>query len=79
MSHTALDGDELEAEEKVSYCSPRLAYCWYARDICLVPLQSGLIWILEFLQDRLSEETSEPGFSRLPFRFSEIAKVILDV
>ncbi|KAN0097538.1 hypothetical protein V8E55_001984 [Tylopilus felleus] len=37
-------------------------------------------WLtVEFLQDRLSEETSEPGFSRLPFRFSEIAKVILDV
>ncbi|KAG9317379.1 Psf2-domain-containing protein [Chiua virens] len=37
-------------------------------------------WLtVEFLQDRLSEETAESGFSRLPFRFAEIAKVILDV
>lgn len=45
----------------------------------LVSLQSDLIRGLEFLQDRLSEETSESEFSRLPFRFAEIAKVILDV
>ncbi|KAI9574762.1 Psf2-domain-containing protein [Boletus coccyginus] len=37
-------------------------------------------WLtVEFLQDRLSEETSESEFSHLPFRFAEIAKVILDV
>ncbi|KAF8138382.1 hypothetical protein EV363DRAFT_1427305 [Boletus edulis] len=37
-------------------------------------------WLtVEFLQDRLSEETSEPEFSRLPFRFAEIARAILDV
>ena len=41
--------------------------------------QSDLIRVLEFLQGRLSEETSESEFSRLPFRFAEIAKVILDV
>jgi len=37
-------------------------------------------WLsVEFLQDRLSEEMSETEFSRLPFRFAEIAKIILDV
>lgn len=44
-----------------------------------LPFQSDVIRVLEFLQDRLSEETSETEFSRLPFRFAEIAKVILDV
>lgn len=33
---------------------------------------------LEFLQERLARETSQPEFSELPFRFAEIAKVILD-
>ena len=33
----------------------------------------------EFLQERLTLETSRPDFSSLPFRFAEIAKVILDV
>ncbi|THV08303.1 Psf2-domain-containing protein [Dendrothele bispora CBS 962.96] len=33
----------------------------------------------EFLQARLNEETTESGFSRLPFRFSEVSKVLLDV
>ncbi|KIJ69975.1 hypothetical protein HYDPIDRAFT_78200 [Hydnomerulius pinastri MD-312] len=37
-------------------------------------------WLnVEFLQERLSKETSQQEFSRLPFRFAEIAKVILDV
>jgi len=37
-------------------------------------------WLtIEFLQERLSLETSEPEFSELPFRFAEIAKVLLDV
>ncbi|KAF8842765.1 Psf2-domain-containing protein [Paxillus ammoniavirescens] len=37
-------------------------------------------WLsVEFLQGQLSEETSQQGFSRLPFRFAEIAKVVLDV
>ena len=34
---------------------------------------------IDYLQDRLTEETSQPAFSKLPFRFTEIAKVILDV
>jgi GINS complex subunit 2 len=33
----------------------------------------------EFLQERLTRETTQPQFSELPFRFAEIAKVILDV
>ncbi|KAH7887553.1 Psf2-domain-containing protein [Phlebopus sp. FC_14] len=37
-------------------------------------------WLsVEFLQERLSRETSQPEFSKLPFRFAEVAKVILDV
>jgi GINS complex subunit 2 len=35
--------------------------------------------LLDFLQEQLTRETSRPEFSRLPFRFAEIAKVILDV
>ncbi|KAG8218559.1 hypothetical protein J3R82DRAFT_4200 [Butyriboletus roseoflavus] len=54
---------------------------WLVAGMHAVPLpcQSDVICVLEFLQDRLSEETSETEFSRLPFRFAEIAKVILDV
>lgn len=33
----------------------------------------------EYLQERLNLELSQPTFSVLPFRFTEIAKVILDV
>ncbi|KDQ21557.1 hypothetical protein BOTBODRAFT_182861 [Botryobasidium botryosum FD-172 SS1] len=37
-------------------------------------------WLnVEYLQERLAEETSSPAFSALPFRFAEIAKVLLDV
>lgn len=53
---------------------------WLSTGTHAMPVsQSDLICVLEFLQDRLSEETSESEFSRLPFRFAEIAKVILDV
>jgi GINS complex subunit 2 len=33
----------------------------------------------DYLQERLNRETSEQGFSNLPFRFTEISKVLLDV
>ncbi|KAI0747297.1 hypothetical protein BC629DRAFT_1561033 [Irpex lacteus] len=37
-------------------------------------------WLnVEYLQERLSRETSHPEFSEMPFRFAEIAKVMLDV
>ncbi|KAH9948401.1 Psf2-domain-containing protein [Amylocystis lapponica] len=37
-------------------------------------------WLnVDFLQERLIHETSQPGFSEMPFRFTEIAKVLLDV
>lgn len=35
--------------------------------------------IAEFLQSRLLLETTRPEFSEMPFRFAEIAKVLLDV
>ncbi|EIM85710.1 DNA replication complex GINS protein PSF2 [Stereum hirsutum FP-91666 SS1] len=37
-------------------------------------------WLsVEFLQERLTQETSRPVFSQLPFRFAEVAKILLDV
>ncbi|KAI0920928.1 hypothetical protein AcW2_006053 [Taiwanofungus camphoratus] len=37
-------------------------------------------WLnVEFLQERLTRETSQPKFSELPFRFAEVAKILLDV
>ena len=36
-------------------------------------------YIIDYLQARLNLETSQPTFSELPFRFAEVAKVILDV
>ncbi|TFY71993.1 hypothetical protein EVG20_g1022 [Dentipellis fragilis] len=37
-------------------------------------------WLsVEFLQERLSQETSKEEFSQLPFRFTEVAKVLLDI
>ena len=34
---------------------------------------------IDFLQERLTQETSHPEFSQFPFRFTEIAKLLLDV
>ena len=34
---------------------------------------------IDYLQARLTLETSQLAFSELPFRFAEVAKVILDV
>ncbi|KAI0832627.1 Psf2-domain-containing protein [Trametes gibbosa] len=37
-------------------------------------------WLnVEFLQERLIQETSDPSFSEMPFRFTEVAKIVLDV
>ncbi|KAF8969433.1 hypothetical protein BDZ97DRAFT_1795622 [Flammula alnicola] len=37
-------------------------------------------WLnVDYLQERLTLETSETAFSGLPFRFAEVSKVILDV
>jgi len=37
-------------------------------------------WLsVDFLQNRLAQETSRPEFSQFPFRFAEIAKLLLDV
>ncbi|KAH9943253.1 Psf2-domain-containing protein [Epithele typhae] len=37
-------------------------------------------WLnVEFLQDRLTQETTSSDFSEMPFRFAEIAKILLDV
>jgi len=34
---------------------------------------------VDFLQERLTRETTRPEFSDLPFRFAEVAKIILDM
>jgi len=37
-------------------------------------------WLsVDFLQERLAQETSRPEFSQFPFRFTEIAKLLVDV
>ncbi|KAI0353038.1 Psf2-domain-containing protein [Trametes cingulata] len=37
-------------------------------------------WLnVDFLQERLLRETTDPSFSEMPFRFAEIAKILLDV
>lgn len=37
-------------------------------------------WLtVDYLKDRLEEETAKDGFSKLPFRYIEISKVLLDV
>ncbi|KAF8484629.1 Psf2-domain-containing protein [Russula ochroleuca] len=37
-------------------------------------------WLsVDFLQERLVQETSHPEFSQFPFRFTEMAKLLLDV
>lgn len=33
----------------------------------------------EYLEERLKEETSSLEFSKLPFRFAEVSKIVLDV
>jgi GINS complex subunit 2 len=38
-----------------------------------------MLLVIDYLQERLVRETSEQGFSDLPFRFAEISKVLLDV
>lgn len=52
--------------------------------LCLSQSMSLYLWVClcastEYLQGRLALETSKPEFSQLPFRFAEIAKVLLDV
>lgn len=40
---------------------------------------SGRSFTIDFLQERLTEETTSPSFSEMPFRFAEVAKTLLDV
>lgn len=42
-------------------------------------MESATQYRIEYLQDRLTLETTEPSFSEMPFRFAEIAKILLDV
>ncbi|KAI0650539.1 Psf2-domain-containing protein [Trametes meyenii] len=38
------------------------------------------VWLnVDFLQERLMRETTDPSFSEMPFRFAEVAKILLDV
>ena len=78
-----VDGVQPEAQEEVSYCSSCMAQRW-----CVTQLHAKAIdtdcWtaasrLLDFLQERLLRETTDPSFSEMPFRFAEIAKILLDV
>lgn len=35
--------------------------------------------VQDYLKERVEEETTKDGFSKLPFRYIEISKVLLDV
>ena len=79
-SSPVVDSGEPQTEEEMSHRPTRVAFSWYRvlsylglRELAVDPF-----WA-EFLQDRLTRETSNPGFSQLPFRFAEISKVILDM
>ena len=60
------------APEWLNVGTPSIDLCLH---ICLRPQPMSS----DYLQDKLTQETTGPSFSRLPFRFTEIAKVILDV
>jgi hypothetical protein len=34
---------------------------------------------VDYLQEKFNQETSRPEFSQLPFRFAEVAKILLDM
>jgi hypothetical protein len=71
-----MDGREPQTEEKMSHHTSILALCGYGSAVDVQPFAQ---WFPEFLQDKLKNELSEPGFSQLPYHFAEIAKVLLDV
>lgn len=79
MSHTSLDGHQSEAEEEMPYCTSGMARCRFVYSLSLPITRLLMYHLQDFLQEQLTRETSRPEFSRLPFRFAEIAKVILDV
>ena len=81
-SSSVMDSSEPQTEEEMSHRSTRVAISWYRS---IVSRFSPSWWLTrglfsaESLQDRLTRETSNPGFSQLPFRFAEVSKVILDM
>lgn len=80
MPDPSLDGHELEAKEEMPHRPPRLVKYRYVMLVHFLhcgPLISRIC--IEFLQERVSRETTQPEFSQMPFRFAEIAKVVLDV
>ena len=76
-----MDGHEPQDEEKVSHRSTGLAERRCVLHNASVRFLACLFRVLwtDFLQERLSQETSHPEFSQFPFRFTEIAKLLLDV
>jgi hypothetical protein len=63
----------------MSYRTPGMAQRRFVFSLSLLIIRLLMYHLLDFLQERLTRETSRPEFSKLPFRFAEIAKVILDV
>ena len=41
--------------------------------------QVSVTCLPDFLSERLGEETSQKEFSRLPFRYAEVSKILLDM
>ena len=75
-----MDSSKSQTEKEMPHHSTGVAISWCRISRLLVFVNWRLtraFWI-EFLQERLTRETSNPGFSQLPFRFAEISKVILD-
>ena len=74
-----MDGHQPKAQEEVPHCPARLAERRYAPKFTFFHMWRSENCETDFLQDRLTRETTQPEFSELPFRFAEIAKVLLDV
>lgn len=76
-----MDGIQSEIEEEMPYRRAPLAQRRWVRPHIVFRYASSLILLFmkDFLQERLNIETSEPGFSDLPFRFVEVSKLLLDV
>ena len=80
--NTTLDGSQPKTEEEMPYRPTGMANCRYVPNLITlhVFLSDGAQWRKEHLQDRLAQEVAKPdAFSELPFRFTEISKVLLDV
>jgi GINS complex subunit 2 len=75
---TTLDGHQSQDKKEMPHCPTRLAERRCVHKVNDVRSPCPLA-CTDFLQERLTQETSRPEFSQFPFRFNEIAKLLLDV